>query len=172
MKKYVNIARRLVSIIRRDGVYPLLSKTVKIVRQEGVAGLKRRVGRREIVSNTYAEWIKKYDHLDEIAEAALKSDVAAMTAPPRISVVMPTYNADPAWLTAAIDSVRNQIYPHWELCIADDASTKNEIRLLLERYAQKDAPYCFARREWPYLGGIEQRLGAGFFRLGCAPRSR
>jgi glycosyltransferase involved in cell wall biosynthesis len=139
MKKYANIARRLIRIVRRDGVFPLLGKTAKIVRQEGFAGLKRRVGHREIVSNTYAEWIKKYDHLDEIAKASLRSDIAAMTAPPRISVVMPTYNADPAWLTEAIDSVRNQIYPHWELCIADDASTNNEIRLLLERYAQKDA---------------------------------
>ena len=52
----------------------------------------------------------------------------------------PTGNSDcePAWLVEAIESVRNQIYPHWELCIADDASTRPEIRPLLQRFATQD----------------------------------
>jgi O-antigen biosynthesis protein len=45
---------------------------------------------------------------------------------PLISVVMPVYNVNPAWLLEAVGSVRQQIYPHWQLCIADDASTKPE----------------------------------------------
>jgi GT2 family glycosyltransferase len=32
-----------------------------------------------------------------------------------------------------------QLYPHWELCIADDASTRPDVRPLLEAYASRDA---------------------------------
>jgi len=51
---------------------------------------------------------------------------------------MPSYNIDPKWMIEAIQSVRSQIYPHWELCISDDASTLPAIRPLLERYAAQD----------------------------------
>jgi glycosyltransferase involved in cell wall biosynthesis len=51
---------------------------------------------------------------------------------------MPTYNAEPQWLIEAIESVREQLYPHWELCIADDASTDPRVRPILERYAAVD----------------------------------
>lgn len=43
---------------------------------------------------------------------------------PTISILMPVYNVEPEWFRAAVDSVRQQTYPHWELCIADDASTR------------------------------------------------
>ena len=55
-----------------------------------------------------------------------------------ISVIMPTYNPNVAWLIEAIDSVKNQTYPHWELCIADDASTEPEVRELLRKYSNID----------------------------------
>ena len=45
---------------------------------------------------------------------------------PLISVVMPVYNVEVKWLEMAIDSLKDQWYPHWELCIADDASTNSE----------------------------------------------
>lgn len=50
---------------------------------------------------------------------------------PLISVVMPVYNIEVRWLERAVASVQNQIYPHWELCIADDASTRQETRAYL-----------------------------------------
>src|SRR5262249_42279796 len=52
--------------------------------------------------------------------------LAILARPPLISVVMPVYNVDKQWLLAAVASVRNQFYPHWELCIADDASNRRE----------------------------------------------
>ena len=58
--------------------------------------------------------------------------------PPKISILLPVYNSNPKWLLEAINSVFKQIYPHWELCIADDASTNPRIRKLLEKIAAKD----------------------------------
>jgi glycosyltransferase involved in cell wall biosynthesis len=61
-----------------------------------------------------------------------------MTNPPLISVVMPVYEAPDGYLRAAIDSVLQQLYPHWELCIADDASASPHIRRILEYYRASD----------------------------------
>ena len=58
---------------------------------------------------------------------------------PLISVLMPTYNPDLGFLKLAIASVLSQTYSHWELCIADDASTDDSIRGVLETYRQQDA---------------------------------
>lgn len=51
------------------------------------------------------------------------------------SIVMPVYNVDVKWLSKAIESVENQSYRNWELCIADDASTDHRIKeyLLLKQ---------------------------------------
>lgn len=139
MKRYVNLARRVIGLVRRDGAYSLWKKSLAVYSREGLTGLRRRAGNSAISGRDYADWIELYDRLDEGARSLIQSEIAAMAMPPRISVVMPTYNADPVWLAEAIDSVRNQIYPHWELCIADDASTSAKVRPLLERYMQEDA---------------------------------
>jgi len=57
---------------------------------------------------------------------------------PFISVIVPVYNPKQKYLREAIESVINQSYPHWELCIADDASTKSYVREILTEYIQKD----------------------------------
>jgi O-antigen biosynthesis protein len=57
---------------------------------------------------------------------------------PKISIIMPAYNVDKLWLEKAIDSVRNQLYTNWELCIADDASTKTHVKSTLTKYSEID----------------------------------
>nr|WP_242026129.1 glycosyltransferase [Limnothrix sp. FACHB-881] len=57
---------------------------------------------------------------------------------PTISIVMPTYNTPEQLLIEAIESVLAQVYPDWELCIADDCSTAPHMRPLLEQYQQRD----------------------------------
>jgi GT2 family glycosyltransferase len=42
---------------------------------------------------------------------------------PLVSVLIPTYNTPVKYLNAAVDSVRNQFYPNWEIVICDDGST-------------------------------------------------
>lgn len=66
---------------------------------------------------------------------------------PRISIVMPVFNTPERFLREAIDSVLAQIYPDWELCIADDASTAPHVRPLLERYQAQDARIKVTFRE-------------------------
>ncbi|MDQ1255052.1 MAG: hypothetical protein QG646_4331, partial [Euryarchaeota archaeon] len=67
-----------------------------------------------------------------------KLQVKELNYKPKISIIMPVYNVDQIWLKKAIDSVRNQLYDNWELCIADDASTKEHIKPILDGYSEKD----------------------------------
>jgi len=66
---------------------------------------------------------------------------------PKISIITPTYDTNEAYLKQCIDSVINQTYPNWEICIADDASTNPNVRKIIKRYAQKDKRIKFVFRE-------------------------
>jgi GT2 family glycosyltransferase len=55
-----------------------------------------------------------------------------------ISVIMTTFETPERFLREAIESVRSQAYPYWELCIADDASTQAQVRKVLEEYSALD----------------------------------
>ncbi len=57
---------------------------------------------------------------------------------PKISIITPVWNTDVKWLKVAIESVRNQTYDNWELCIADGNSTKADIKRTLKQYAAID----------------------------------
>ena len=56
---------------------------------------------------------------------------------PLISFVMPTYNVSRELLTECLDSLLNQSYTNFEICIADDASTSEETREVLNKYEIK-----------------------------------
>jgi GT2 family glycosyltransferase len=52
-----------------------------------------------------------------------RPSAAELTYRPLVSVITPVHNTDPKWLGRAVDSVRAQTYPNWQLCLADDGST-------------------------------------------------
>lgn len=66
--------------------------------------------------------------------AAMAADIERLACRPTISVVTPVYNTEPRWLRACIESVRRQVYPQWELCVADDASPSAATRAVLKEY--------------------------------------
>jgi len=86
----------------------------------------------------YAAWIARYSTVTEAFRADARREIAAMASPPLISVLTPVYETPERWLDAAIRSVRNQLYPHWELCLSDDASTDPAVRRVLERHAAEE----------------------------------
>lgn len=66
----------------------------------------------------------------------MKASAKRLRYTPIISVITPIYNPEEAWLRMAIESVRAQSYPHWELCIVDDGSDKPHVRRVLNDYAK------------------------------------
>ena len=127
------------TIRRGGGLKSTLKQALQLYRREGLVGIRH--GFRIVAGlgrNDYAEWIRRYDTLTEESRAAMRVHIDIVMRKPLISVVMPVYNPKPEWLIAAIESVSKQIYPYWELCIADDASTDKRIRQILESYARED----------------------------------
>lgn len=77
----------------------------------------------------YNEWIVKHEIHDEVKKLDYN---------PKISIIVPVYNAPINYLEECIDSVIDQNYENWELCIADDKSTDPEVKKTLEKYKKKD----------------------------------
>ena len=109
-----------------------------IWRQGGLIALKTRMLGLGRWSPDYANWIAHYDRLNPTDIADIQHRIEALPVKPSLSVVMPTYNTPAPWLIQAIESVLSQLYPNWELCIADDASSNPLVRGILERYQQRD----------------------------------
>ena len=88
--------------------------------------------------NCYEEWIQDHRLMQSDLEN-ISLDIRDMAYKPVFSVLVPVYNTDERWLRQCLDSVLAQLYPYWELCIADDASTEPHIRDLLNEYVAKDS---------------------------------
>jgi len=86
----------------------------------------------------YQQWIERFESLNEEQLRLIDLEIRQMEHPPLISIIMPVYNPTLPFLDEAIMSVRNQSYPRWELCIADDCSPDPEVRTLVERHIHED----------------------------------
>ncbi|RDH50419.1 glycosyltransferase family 2 protein, partial [Fischerella thermalis] len=87
---------------------------------------------------SYQQWLEK-NTLSQQHILTARQQIAQWQIQPKFSIIMPVYNVEAKWLTQAIESVRNQIYSNWELCIADDASTESHIYEILTHYSQLDS---------------------------------
>lgn len=67
--------------------------------------------------------IKDYDYKAPIFSDNVKSELGTFDNQPLISTIMSVFNVDPKWLKMAIQSIENQWYGRWELCIVDDSSS-------------------------------------------------
>ena len=100
-------------------------------------------------SNTqqsYDVWCAKHA-LTPQRRVQLAAEAATWANPPLITVVLPVYNVPETYLRKALDSVLAQIYPHWELCVADDRSSAPHVRKVLEEYRARDARIKIVYRE-------------------------
>jgi O-antigen biosynthesis protein len=94
----------------------------------------------------YARWIRCYDQLQREDVKRIREQIAQFHYSPLISVLLPVYNSNSKWLRRAILSVQKQLYPRWELCIVDDASTDRKIWPFLQRCARQDRRIKLTRR--------------------------
>jgi O-antigen biosynthesis protein len=98
-------------------------------------------------ADPYTRWIEENETLDESDRLAIRAHIAALARRPLISIATPVYNTDVRHLRAMIGSVLQQIYPYWELCLADDASTKSDVKEILSEFAQLDSRIKVVIRE-------------------------
>lgn len=78
-----------------------------------------------------------------------------------ISILTPVYNTDAGMLKALIESVINQTYSHFELCLADGSDKEHDyVGKLIEEYAAKDSRIKYLKLE--HNGGISENTNACF----------
>ena len=80
-----------------------------------------------------------YQAKQELTNLDQKFEPSVFAFQPQISVIIPIFNVDPAWLDACINSIFGQIYENWELCLYDDASTNEETLECLRKWAEHDS---------------------------------
>lgn len=155
-----NSRQKVSSLLRKIGFVETpvhaVSKVKGILKQEGWKGIQLRIAYalhgpsgKSLVpvgglagdlveANDYSEWISRYDTLFPESESIIQIRIDSFFRQPLLSIVMPVFDPPIELLQEAVDSIRNQFYPHWQLCIADDASTNKKVRQLLEEYQKED----------------------------------
>lgn len=83
----------------------------------------------------YGPWFEKHKPSAEELERQRKKK---WKNPPLISVAVPVYRTPPGFLEQMILSVKEQTYPHWELCIVNASRGEDGMEQVLGRYAGGD----------------------------------
>ena len=66
----------------------------------------------------------------------------------KFSILVPLYNTPPQFLTAMMQSVLDQTYPNWELCLADGSDGDHrEVGEICRKWAKKDARILYRKLE-------------------------
>lgn len=85
----------------------------------------------------YDIWIRENENRNE---KKIKKEIKSFKYKPKISIITPVYNVDPKWLSKCVESVRNQFYENWELCLHDDASTNKKTKKCLQAWKKLGDP--------------------------------
>ncbi len=116
--------------------------------------------RRPLSVSDYDAWKNHFSFTEKKRKHVL-SEIEGFNYRPLISIAMPVYNIEEVWLEKAIQSVLTQTYHNWELCIVDDASTREGLHELLQRYAERDSriKVKFLPRNLRISGAANEAIG-------------
>jgi GT2 family glycosyltransferase len=93
--------------------------------------------REALLDRQYQIWLARHRPSAE-RQDAMRRQVETFSRRPLVSLIMPVYDTPEEWLRNAIESVRAQCYPDWELCVVDDASPGKQVRRVLKKLAMAD----------------------------------
>ena len=127
----------------RTGAASLRSAALADLWRDYNAVFDRRAG--ELL--TYAEWLSLVEPVSLPEPDAQRREIATWPQLPLVSILVPTFETPEPLLRRSLDSVLAQSYPHWELCIADDASTQPQVAAVLREYAAREPRVQFVLRE-------------------------
>lgn len=132
------------------GLSHLFYKSIWVAYHQGPAELFKKVFRYLKKNSLQAIWayrnrdlnyqlwlLQEAKRVKDLLSSA-SEDIAKFSYKPVISILVPVWNTNLTYLERAIESVSHQIYPFWELCIANDGSDKPGIIELLESFRSRD----------------------------------
>lgn len=122
----------------------LVKRSIQLYRKQGLKEVWEKAKNKSGVFNQHSvqsidqDRYKLWTSSSLYSRENLKNKLDSLNYKPLISIIVPVYNVEEIWLRKCIDSVLAQVYPHWELCIVDDNSTKLHIKNIMNEYANKD----------------------------------
>ncbi|MEE1314236.1 MAG: glycosyltransferase family 2 protein [Faecalimonas sp.] len=126
LRKYLEKGKKAVRIfglyIRQYGVIETMKKVVvKLTNRE---------------TNYYKYWRKQnvptVEELDKQREERFAYQ-------PKFSIVIPLYKTPKKYLAELIESIQNQTYTNWELCLSDGSGKPSPMTDILKKYEEQDA---------------------------------
>lgn len=132
--------------------FPVLMATLRVLCDGGLGALRTKFLYFLNQTVIYGKWAAVFDYLYEEDRRQIAERIRTMSYQPTFSILVPVYNPEPVHLEQTIESILAQLYPYWELCIADDASEDLRIAPLIERFCQQDSRIRVKRR--PVRGNI------------------
>ncbi len=93
----------------------------------------------EMLANTqeYSQYLYR-KQINKSKRKHILNEIKNFKQNPVFSIVIPVYDPPIDFFTQALDSIINQIYPHWQVCLADDFSKDQEVKDLIEEYCKKN----------------------------------
>ena len=137
------------------GLLNLVKKIANVIHRDGLRGV---VFRAKNTLRYYKATGGGISHPSPCARLE-DLDLSIVAHGPTITVIMPVYNTPIDMLSAAIMSVRDQVYKNWELIIVDDKSTNPEVAKIVKQFAANDQRIkTYFRAE---NGNISKALNSG-----------
>ncbi len=115
----------------------IIIKALKILIRQGPKALFTKIESKLRKRNQYKVYVRALERLGERGDIE-RGKAKAFQYRPKISVIVPVYNTDERWLRLCINSIINQTYDNWELCIADGGSIAPHVKETLKEYEEKD----------------------------------
>lgn len=119
----------------------LIAKVISSFVRFGIKNTLRKIKRKLFKENSfkYERWIKKHEPDEEELNNQRKTEFKKDY---KFSIVVPLYNTPLKYLDEMINSILNQTYSNWELCLADGSKNSvdesSPLNAILKEYANKD----------------------------------
>lgn len=128
-----------------------------MVRKHGIRGLFWKIleRRRDTVERAYVKHWQEYCMTGEEWKIQRNTNFDHM---PLVSLVVPAYETPREFLTALVESVQQQTYENWELCIADGSPSEQVAKQVQELSSQDER---IRYQHLPSNGGIAENTNAG-----------
>jgi GT2 family glycosyltransferase len=99
-----------------------------------------------------------YNYQEPQLTPRITQELEAFSHQPLISIIMPVYNVDLQWIKRAIASLKKQWYRSWELCIADDKSSNQELIRYLKKIDYHKIKVTFLEKNQNISGASNEAL--------------
>lgn len=114
----------------------IIKKGIQFYKRYGIfGGIATLTGQGQIKDKNYAAWYEKNKVSEEELTKQRNKEFPYM---PLFSILVPVYNTPIPYLREMLDSVRNQTYQKWQLCIANANPENEEVARILNKYLEMD----------------------------------